>query len=387
MSGALLLAMSPWFAATAVAGELELRWGLAPGQGVALTVWVQWGFVVGTALTALLNVADVVPSGRLFAASALAVAMANAGLLAAGSYPGAALLRFLTGVFMAGVYPPAMKMVATWFRSARGFAIGTVVGALTVGKALPYLVKSAGGAGLAPVVWGTSGAAALAGFGILVLYRDGPWAFPSRPFAWSRVGELLRHRPTMLATGGYLGHMWELYAAWSLALPLALQVLAPGRGADLAAFAFIAVGGVGAVAAGRMADVWGRIGVANGAMAVSGSSALLLGWTLEAPPWIPLGIGLVWGLTVVADSAQFSAVVTEVAPAHAVGTALTLQTMLGFALTGISIDLTPRLVSAWGWGPGLAILALGPAAGIASMRALRRVRDRDGTVVPEGRGG
>lgn len=384
VSGALLLGMSSWFAATAVGGELGARWDLDPSQVAWLTTVVQIGFVVGTATSALLNLADIWPSGRFFAASALAAGVANAGLLVAPG-PGTALvLRFLVGFFFAGVYPPAMKMIATWFRSARGFAIGSVVGALTVGKAAPYLLRAVGGPGLEIVVVGTSAGAVLASALVLTGYRDGPYPFARRPFAWSRVGIVLRHRQTMLATGGYLGHMWELYAGWLLVTPY-FYAFFERRGwaaADpwsaLWGFLVIAAGGVGAITAGAWADRWGRERVASGALFVSGAGSLALGWLLDAPLWVVGPLALVWGAAIVADSAQFSALVTEVGPRDSVGTALTLQTMLGFALTGVSMQLAVRLVEAVGWGVAMSVLALGPVAGIVAMRRLARARGAGG---------
>jgi sugar phosphate permease len=383
LSLALLLGMSEWFTATAVAPQLQERWALSAPQVSALTVWVQWGFVAGTALAALLNLADVVPSRVFFAVCAVGAAAANAALLLAPGFGTGAGLRFLTGLFLAGVYPPAMKMIATWFRSARGLAIGTVVGALTVGKAVPYLLKAVGGTSLGAVILGTSTAGLAASLLVLFFYRDGPHAFPSRPFAWSRVGELLRHPPTMLATGGYLGHMWELYAMWTLVPAFFVAALA-GRGlegswlsADLLGFAVIAAGGAGAVLAGRWADALGRERITIWAMATSGGCALVVGWMVAAPLVALIPLALLWGFSVVADSAQFSAVVTEVAPGHAVGTALTLQTALGFALTGFSIDIAGRVVDSSGWGPGFSLLAAGPVLGILSMTILRRRRARE----------
>lgn len=381
VSVALLLGMSAWFAATAVSDAFAVRWRLDADDVAWLTTVVQVGFVVGTAAAAVFNLADIWSSGRYFAVSAFLAATANAALLWAPTFSVALGLRFLTGVFLAGVYPPAMKMMATWFRSARGLAIGTVVGALTVGKAAPYLLKGLGGtAASGSVLLGTSAGGLAAGLLVLAAYRDGPYRFERRPFEWRRVGRILAHRPTMLATGGYLGHMWELYAGWLLVTPFFSAALAargatdPAGPAALWGFAVIAVGGVGAVVAGIGADRWGRERVANGAMAVSGLCSLSLGWLVGAPLWIVGPLALVWGATIVADSAQFSAVVTEVAPRDSVGTALTLQTMLGFALTGVSMQLGVWVVEVAGWGPGLALLALGPVAGIASMRRLAAVR-------------
>ena len=373
-----LLGMSVWFSASALAPQLARAWALTPAQAGWLTATVQLGFVAGTAAAALLNLADIVPLRVYFALAALGASASNLALLAAGGFAPALVSRFATGFFLAGVYPPAMKMIATWYRDARGFAIGTIVGALTVGKAMPYLVHGLERAGAAPVVGGASAAAALAGVLVLAAYRDGPFPFARRPFAWGLVGTVLRHRPTRLAIGGYLGHMWELYAMWTwIAAFLAAGAGLRARAADVAGFAAIAVGGAGCVAGGWAADRWGRERVTIWAMATSGSCAVLIGLGAGAPA-VALAVALAWGFSVVADSAQFSALVTELAPSHAVGTALTLQTSLGFLLTLFSIQLVPHLVAAAGWRWAFVALAAGPACGIAAMRRLGRLRSAVG---------
>ena len=374
-----LLGMSVWFSASALAPQLRAAWALSDVQAGWLSSAVQLGFVAGTATAALLNLADVVPARAYFALAALAAAACNAGLLAAGGAAGggfhvALLSRLGTGFFLAGVYPPAMKMVATWYRDGRGFAIGTVVGALTVGKATPFLLHGLRHAGIASVVLGASAACAAAGLLVLAGYRDGPHAFERRPFAWNLVGTVVRCREVRLATGGYLGHMWELYAMWSwIAAFLAAGAGLGARGGDIAGFVAIAAGGAGCVLGGVLADRYGRERVTIGAMAVSGACAAVIGLTAAAPA-VVIAVAIVWGFAVVADSAQFSALVTELAPPHAVGTALTLQTSLGFLLTMASIQLVPHLVGAVGWRWAFVALALGPAAGIAAMRRLVRLR-------------
>ena len=366
--------MSVWFSASALAPQLERAWSLSATQAGWLTATVQLGFVAGTAVAAVLNLADLVPLRAYFAASALAAAACNLALLGAGGFEPALVSRFGTGFFLAGVYPPAMKMIATWFKDGRGFAIGTIVGALTVGKAMPYLVHGLEHAGAGPVVAGASAAAAAGGLLVLAAYRDGPHGFERRPFAWSLVATVLRHRETRLAIGGYLGHMWELYAMWTwIAVFLAGGAGLGPRGADVAGFAAIAVGGAGCVVGGWLADRYGRERLTIWAMAASGACAAVIGLG-AAWPAVALAVALVWGFSVVADSAQFSALVTELAPAHAVGTALTLQTSLGFLLTMGSIQLVPHLVAGVGWRWAFAALAAGPVCGIAAMRRLRRLR-------------
>ncbi|HTX64900.1 MAG TPA: MFS transporter [Opitutaceae bacterium] len=375
-----LLGMSVWFSASALAPQFARAWTLSPAQTGWLTATVQLGFVAGTAVAAVLNLADIVPLRVYFALAALAAAACNLALLAAGGFAPALVSRFGTGFFLAGVYPPAMKMIATWYKDSRGFAIGTIVGALTVGKAMPYLVHGLDRAGAAPVVLGASGAAALAGVLVFAAYRDGPHGFERRPFAWSLVGRVLHHRETRLAIGGYLGHMWELYAMWTwIAVFLAAGAGFGQRAADVGGFAAIAVGGAGCVAGGRLADRYGRERLTIWAMAISGASAAVIGLG-AASPVLVLAVALVWGFTVVADSAQFSALVTELAPPHAVGTALTLQTSLGFLLTMASIQLVPRLVAGVGWRWAFVALAAGPVAGIVAMRRLQRLRARSASV-------
>ena len=378
-----LLGMSLWFAASAVAPSYQARWALTPSETAWLTSIVQLGFVLGTATSALLNLADVVPSRRLFPLSALIAALANAALLVAPGYRAALVCRLLTGAALAGVYPPAMKMISTWFRARRGLAVGTLVGALTVGKAAPYLVHAFPGAGVGPVVLTTSLGAVVAALLVALLYREGPYPFPPRPFSWGLVGRVARERRWRLATGGYLGHMLELYSAWTwlpvfIAASIAAQQAAAGQARDAGnqtiasavAFAALAIGGAGCIWGGLVADRRGREWLVSLAMAASGACALIIGLTFGRSLWLLVPVALLWGFFVIADSAQFSVLVTESVPPYAVGTALTVQTSLGFLLTMVSIQLVPPFAALVGWRWAFSALALGPALGIASIRRL-----------------
>jgi MFS family permease len=370
LAAALVLAMTTWFSASAVVPQLRAEWSLGDTAAAWLTIAVQLGFVAGALLSSVLNLADVIAPRVVILAGAAGAAAANA-LLGAVSGAGAAIpLRFLTGFFLAGVYPPALKLMATWFRRGRGTALGILVGALTLGSAMPHLVNGLGGLDWHTVVYATS-ALTLAGGLLALAVPDGPYPFPEATFDPHQARRVFANRGVRLASLGYFGHMWELYAMWAWFVVFYATAVDDGAGAAYATFAVIAAGALGCWVGGILGDRIGRPETTALAMAVSGTCALLIGLFLDAPAWAVLAIGLVWGFTVVADSAQFSTLVTEHADQAYVGTALTMQLALGFTLTVATIWLLPFFADAVGWRWAFAFLAPGPALGVLAMLRLR----------------
>lgn len=375
-----LLAMTPWFSASAVAPTLAGVWSLSARGAAWLTISVQLGFVAGALVSAILTLSDRWSARRLAAAAAALAALATLGIALVPGPRSGLVLRFITGAALAGVYPPGMKIAAGWFQARRGTALGILVGAITIGSAAPHLLRWAVPAHAWRLVVGAAGVLALLGACLtLVIPHDGPYAAPSPPFTWSAVPKILRDRAVMLANVGYLGHMWELYAMWTwLAVFVAESERARhGELADTAAvaavttFAAISSGALGSWLAGRLADAWGRTTVTSAAMVVSGACALSVGSLFGASLWALVPLLVLWGVAIVADSAQFSTAVSELAPRHYVGTALTLQTSLGFLLTTVTIYLVPFAAGMVGWRWCMTVLVLGPALGVWAMLRLR----------------
>lgn len=379
---AVVMSMTPWFSATAILPELSARWQMDEGTASWLTIAVQIGFVSGALGLTVTGLADRIPMRRLIGWLACAAGLSNLMLLIVPDPGWAVVSRFLTGAALAGVYPPSMKLVTTWFVQARGLALGMVIGALTLGSAFPHLIRAvSAGLDWRVVVLATSGFALASALMLARVVREGPHGYAPAPFRLAELRNIVLNKPLMLANTGYFGHMWELYAMWGWFLAFASGAFA-GAGlpavASVLTFAVIAIGAVGCVIGGWMADRIGRTATTAISMTASGGCAAVIGFAWGGPAWVLVLIALIWGLTIVANSAQFSAMVTELSERRLVGTALAFQMGIGFALTVISLRLMP-VFATWigGWQWAFLLLVPGPIIGTVAMLWLRRLPEAE----------
>lgn len=371
--------LSLWFVSAAILPEMAAEGEFSAERGAALSTAVQLGFVTGAVLIAVLGLADRFDPRTVICISAAIAAAANAALLITplGGWLQVAL-RAVTGACMAGVYPVGMKIAVGWGLRDRGFLVGLLVGAITLGSGAPHLLALSGGADWR---WTVSAASLLAavGAGLALLVHLGPHHARASAFDPGAVILAWTNRRARLAVAGYLGHMWELYAFWAwVAAAASASYLgqlgdASDEAARLTAFAAITVGGLMCVPAGRLADRVGKARVAQWAMIISGLSALATALSFGGPVWLTAACMLAWGASIVPDSAQFSALVADAVPANRAGSLLTFQTALGFALTAVTVQLVPAVVAIVDWPLTLALLAIGPALGVEAMRRLIRL--------------
>jgi MFS family permease len=372
---ALILGLSTWFSATTVVPELTQLWGLSATGKAWLTISVILGFVIGAVVSAILSVSDRVRPQVVMFVGAVGAGVANLGLIWAGGIELGVALRFVGGFFMAGVFPPSFKLISTWYRTGRGMALGVLAAGMIFGNAVPHLANAIGGVGWESVIYATSVMSVVGGI-VAFMVRDGPFSFPSTVFDPRQVGLVFANRGVRLAAIGYFGHMWEVFAmaAWFLvffgdhligqgeeALPLAALVT----------FVVIAMGAVGSWVGGLVADRWGRTNFTALMLTISGLCSVGIGLLFDGPTWPIIVVGLIWGFTVLADSAQFSAMVTEVGDQSYIGTALTMQIAIGFTISAATVWIIPIVEEAFTWRWAFAVLALGPLVGIIAMLRLK----------------
>ncbi len=379
LSLVLIFGMSTWFSAAAVLPQLQKILQISQGAGAWLTISVQIGFVFGALISSILNLSDIVLPKHVIFAGALGSAVVNLLIQSATTTTSVILLRFGTGFFLAGVYPPAFKILSTWFKERRGLALGILAAAIVLGNGVPHLVNGLGGLNWRLVINSTSVLALMSGLIAEFFVYDGPFPFPKAVFDPRQINQIISNRGVRMAALGYIGHMWELFAlfAW---FPLFFtdfllaKGIVVGTKPSFAAFLLFSAGAVGCWLGGVIATRIGKINTNILMLAISGTCSLTIGLLFNAPLWVMIFMTILWGISVVADSAQFSALVTEYAHQSYVGTALSLQLASGFTITVVTIWLIPLLQENIGWKWAFAFLAPGPILGILSMLRLKSGR-------------
>ena len=373
---------SLWFAGNAVLADLQRQWGLLPAALGYTTAAVQLGFIVGTLAFAFFAVSDSVSPRIVFFVCSLAGALANLGVYAlADGLPSLAAFRFATGFFLAGIYPVGMKIASGWYRADLGNALGFLVGALVVGTAFPHLLKGLGQAfPWEAVMVAVSAVAALGGLAMLVAVPDGPHLGTGTKFDPRALAVIFRSPRFRASAGGYFGHMWELYAFWAF-VPFVLTAHFAARGGSvpnvpLRAFAVIAAGFLGCAGGGLVSLRVGSARVAFAQLAASGLCCAFSPFAFHAPSAVFLAFLLFWGIVVVGDSPQFSALNAQYAPRELVGSALTITNSIGFAITIVSIQLLNWLAATTGASLLFLALAPGPALGLVALAPLVRGRSQ-----------
>ncbi|MDE0591751.1 MAG: MFS transporter [Dehalococcoidia bacterium] len=378
VSLATFFSLSVWFSTNAISGALEIEKSIDESSMAILTIAVQLGFVFGTLLIAITNLSDLINTRTLFAYAAVLAALVNLLVIPFDSTPALIAARFATGAFLGGVYPPAMKVISGWYTKGRGFALGTMVGALTIGSGSPHLLRSVFSENWQAVIIGSSILAITGGLILKFLVKDGPHEVKGAKFNPKYLIGAISQRGPRLALTGYLGHQWELYAMWAWIGSFMLYIIGDksliGESLDLASaltFLVFAVGAIASSYAGIWSEKIGRTAVTSIAMVISGGVAAFIGFLPPEMTVLIVILTMIWGASVIADSAQFSTAMTELSDPAYRGTMLTFQTGIGFALTAVSIWLLPIVKDSSGWGWAFAMLALGPVVGTAAMLRLR----------------
>ncbi|MEQ8334321.1 MFS transporter [Nisaea sp.] len=377
-----VLAMTLWFSGSAIIPGLRQEMILSDGQAAAMASAVSFGFVAGTLTSAFFTLVDRVRPQHLFMLASLTAAAANLATLVIDPVgPWMTVLRFVVGVCMAGIYPVGMVLVSSWTEKDRGLLVGLLVAALTLGSGAPHLIDLFGGLDWRFTIVASSALAAVAGL-LCLLFEPGRPFGKAAAFKPGQMLQALTDPALRLANFGYFGHMIELYAVWAwigLFLASSLAVYPATENAPelakLLAFTMIGSGAVGSIAGGLLADRIGRTWLTIGAMTISGTCCLLAGFAFGMPTYILVILCVVWGISIVADSAQFSASVIELSPPEYVGTMVTTQTCIGFMLTIATIHAVPFLVDWLGWSGAFVPLAAGPFLGVLAMAKLRAMPD------------
>jgi len=370
---------SLWFVGNAILPDIQRSLNIQTNAPGDITSVVQLGFIAGTLIFAIFSIADRVTSAKVFFVSSLIAALSNVSIIwFAKNMADLYVLRFLTGFFLAGIYPVGMKIASDWYEKNLGKALGFLVGALVLGTAFPHLLRSS----LYALPWRqvlvyTSAFAFTGGLLILLFVGEGPYRKPATRFQFSVILQIFRSADFRAAAFGYFGHMWELYTLWAF-IPYIFSFYNSSShqamNVPLWSFIIIAAGGVGCIAGGYISQKAGSSRVAFFALLISGLCSLCSFAFFHLPIVIFIPAVILWGITVAADSPQFSTLVAKTAIPEYKGTALTIVTCIGFAITIVSIQFITRLENWLKIDSLFVLLAPGPLIGLLFL--FRLVKER-----------
>lgn len=384
--------LSLWFAPNAVFVQLVSIYNFTDNDLSIISIAIIAGFIFGSLISALFNLPDILKSQHLFFVSSILGGIANGLIIFVSDFNYIWLLRFLTGAFLAGIYPVGMKLTSSHFKENRGLAIGILLSALTAGSGLPYLFNLFGQPDWKIIIVIVSLLAFLCGILVITFIEEGPFLGKNKGFQFNTIKRVYSKKSVKLANYGYFGHMWELYAFW-VWIPVFLKEVYeksnPQSSASEVVFYFsmgsflvFAIGAISNVVGGYLSDRIGRTLFNIIMLSMSGISGIVIGFFYGNPTGAII-VALIWGATIIPDSPQYSTMVTELSDQDLVGTALTLQTAIGFTITMISVRMMPLLVDMYSWERAFMFLSIGPLLGIISMIALRR--NPDSSLIANGR--
>lgn len=369
---------SLWFVGNAVLPELEVALNLNQYALSLVTSAVMLGFVAGTLVFGFFSLADRYSPVKLFFFSSMLGALCNLAFVwFAKDASSLFILRFLTGFFIAGIYPVGMKIAGDWYEKGLGKALGFLLGALVLGTAFPHLLKNRDlKLPWRSVLYFTSAFATVGGLLMLFFVGNGPYRKRSGSFQWNAFTEIFRSKKMRQASLGYFGHMWELYTYWAF-VPVMIALYAKNNSAELnvslLSFMIIGCGSISCIAGGYLSQRFGSAKVATTSLVISGFCCILSPLIFSLPLWAFISMLFAWGLAVIPDSPQFSTLVTQFAPEHLRGTALTIYNSIGFSISTISLIVIDRVFYSSGFFSSsntFILLAIGPALSIIPMLRL-----------------
>ena len=383
LSTSLLFTFTVWFSANVIIRQIETLWALEKSDLALLSMILIFGFVAGGLLFGIFNLSDIIKTEYFYSINGLFAAIMNFLAIFSPNFSLFLTFRFFTGFFIAGVYPTAMKLMSSWFKENRGFTVGILLGALALGSGSPYIFNIIGKVPNWRVLLSISSCLAVVGsFVVFFFLIEGPHISKGAKFKFSNLIKAWSKKSVRLTNYAYFGHQWEIYAFW-VWIPVYLTSVFnnvhptedPTAIISLVTFLIFVAGAIGNVIGGRIADKIGKRKFNIIMLVISGSSSILIG-LFSMNLLFSTILAFIWGFTIVPDSAQYSALISEFTDQQLVGTALTMQTTIGFVITAIPIQILPYFTDLVTWSFGFTFLAIGPIVGLISLLLLKKNQEK-----------